>query len=130
MCGLIEAGRRVARGLLLRLAHGEEGALVRRRLPLAELERIDGAEPVLAALTDARLLTASDGEVEISHEALLQEWPRYRAWLEEDRVGRRLHAHLTDASRGWDAGGRDPAISTAARDSPRRLTGPLSIAMS
>ena len=40
-------------------------------LPLAELERIDGAEPVLAALTDARLLTASDGEVEISHEALL-----------------------------------------------------------
>ena len=104
---LDEAGRRVARGLLLRLAHGEEGALVRRRLPLAELERIDGAEPVLAALTDARLLTASNGEVEISHEALLEEWPRYRAWLEEDRVGRRLHAHLADASRAWDAGGRD-----------------------
>ena len=105
---LDQADQRVARRLLLRLAHGEDGALVRRRLPLAELERIDGAEPVLAALTDARLLTASDGEVEISHEALLQQWPRYRAWLEEDRVGRRLHAHLTDASRGWDAGGRDP----------------------
>jgi conflict system STAND superfamily ATPase len=105
---LDEAERRVARGLLLRLAHGEEGALVRRRLPLAELERIDGAEPVLAALTDARLLTASDGEVEVSHEALLQEWPRYRGWLEEDRVGRRLHAHLTESSREWDAGGRDP----------------------
>ncbi len=105
---LDEPGRRVARGLLLRLAHGEDGALVRRRLPLAELERIDGAEPVLAALTDARLLTASDGEVEISHEALLQEWPRYRGWLEEDRVGRRLHAHLTEISREWDTGGRDP----------------------
>ena len=104
---LDEAQRRVARGLLLRLAHGEEGALVRRRLPVAELERIDGAEPVLAALTDARLLTASDGEVEVSHEALLMEWPRYRAWLEEDRVGRRLHAHLTESSREWDAGGRD-----------------------
>ena len=104
---LDEAGQRVARGLLLRLAHGEEGALVRRRLPLAELERIDGAEPVLAALTDARLLTASDGEVEISHEALLQEWPRYRTWLEEDRAGRRLHVHLTESSREWDAGGRD-----------------------
>jgi WD40 repeat protein len=103
-----QADQRVARGLLLRLAHGEEGALVRRRLPLAELERIDGAGPVLAALTDARLLTASDGEVEISHEALLQEWPRYRAWLEEDRVGRRLHAHLTESSREWDAGDRDP----------------------
>jgi WD40 repeat protein/DNA-binding SARP family transcriptional activator len=104
---LDDAGRRVARGLLLRLAYGEEGALVRRRLPLAELERIDGAEPVLAALTDARLLTASDSEVEVSHEALLQEWPRYRAWIEEDRVGRRVHAHLTDASREWDAGARD-----------------------
>jgi WD40 repeat protein/DNA-binding SARP family transcriptional activator len=105
---LDEAGRRVARGLLLRLAHGEDGALVRRRLPVAELERIDGAVPVLAALTDARLLTASDGEIEVSHEALLKEWPRYRAWLEEDRVGRRLHAHLADASRVWVAGGRDP----------------------
>ena len=105
---LDEPGRRVARGLLLRLVHGEDGALVRRRLPRAELEQIDGAEPVLAALTDARLLTASDGEVEISHEALLTQWPRYRAWLEEDRVGRRLHAHLTEISREWDAGGQDP----------------------
>jgi hypothetical protein len=102
-----EPARRVARGLLLRLAHGENGALVRRRLPLAELERIDGAEPVLAALTDARLVTVSDGEVEVSHEALLQEWPRYRGWLEEDRVGRRLHVHLAESSREWDAGGRD-----------------------
>jgi len=104
---LDEAQRRVARGLLLRLAHGEDGALVRRRLPVAELERIDGSAPVLAAMTDARLLTASDGEVEVSHEALLTEWPRYRAWLEEDRAGRRLHAHLTEISREWDAGGRD-----------------------
>ena len=102
-----EAGRRIARGLLLRLAHGEDGALVRRRLRFVELERIDGAEPVLAALTDARLLTVSDGEVELSHEALLQQWPRYRVWLEEDRAGRRLHMHLTESSREWDAGGRD-----------------------
>ena len=105
---LDEPGRRVARGLLLRLAHGEDAALVRRRLPVAELERIDGAVPVLAALTDARLLTVSDGEVEVSHEALIKEWPRYRAWLEEDRVGRRMHAHLTEISREWDTGGRDP----------------------
>ena len=54
---------------------------------------------MLAELTDARLLTVSDGEVELSHEALLREWPRYRAWLEEDRIGRRLHAHLTRRGR-------------------------------
>lgn len=76
-------------------------------MALAELERIDGAKRVFAALTDARLLTVSDGEVEVSHEALLREWPRYRAWLEEDRVGRRLHAHLMSSAREWDARGRD-----------------------
>jgi hypothetical protein len=45
-------------------------------VPLADLERLDGAGPVLGALTDARLLTVSDDEVELSHEALLREWRR------------------------------------------------------
>jgi DNA-binding SARP family transcriptional activator/WD40 repeat protein len=103
-----EAERPIARGLLLRLASGEGGALARRRVPLGELERIPGAGPVLAELTDARLLTVSDGEVELSHEALLREWPRYRTWLEEDRIGRRLHAHLTAAASEWDERNRDP----------------------
>jgi WD40 repeat protein/DNA-binding SARP family transcriptional activator len=104
-----ETERRIARGLMLRLASGEDGTLARRRVPLAELERITGAGPVLAELTDARLLTVSDGEVELSHEALLREWPRYRAWLEEDRIGRRVHAHLTAAASDWDERGRDVA---------------------
>ena len=94
---------------MLRLASGEDGTLARRRVPLGELERVSGAGPVLAELTDARLLTVSDGEVELSHEALLREWPRYRAWLEEDRIGRRVHAHLTAAASDWDARGRDVA---------------------
>ncbi len=104
-----EGQRRIARGLMLRLASGENETLARRRVPLGELERIPGTRPVLAELTDARLLTISDGEVELSHEALLREWPRYRTWLEEDRIGRRLHAHLTAAARDWDEQGRDAA---------------------
>ena len=106
---LDEPDRRLARGVMLRLVSGENGALARRRVPLSELEQIDGAERVVAALTNARLLTTSDGEVEVSHEALLHEWPRYRAWLDEDRAGRRLHAHLTRSAREWEARGRDPA---------------------
>ena len=102
-----EDQQQIARSLLLRLASGEDGTLARRRVPLGELERIPGASPVLAELTDARLLTASDGEVELSHEALLREWPRYRTWLEEDRIGRRLHAHLAAAATGWDERNRD-----------------------
>ena len=104
-----EGERRIARGLMLRLASGEDGTLARRRVPLGELERIPGAGSVLAELTDARLLTVSDGEIELSHEALLREWPRYRTWLEEDRIGRRVHAHLTAAACDWDEQGRDAA---------------------
>jgi streptogramin lyase len=72
-----------------------------------EIEAIPGVEPVLGALADARLVTVGPGAVELSHEALLREWPRYRGWLEEDRVGRRLHAHLRVAAVEWDARGRD-----------------------
>lgn len=105
---LSEPDQQVARNVMLRLASERDGTLTRRRVPVGELERIDGANPVVAALIDARLLTLSDGKIELSHEALLSEWPRYRTWLEEDRVGRRVHAHLTAAAGEWEAQGRDP----------------------
>jgi WD40 repeat protein/DNA-binding SARP family transcriptional activator len=98
-----------ARAILVRMAGvGEGEAVVRRRVPLAELERLpDGAE-VLAALADGRLVTVGDEEAEVAHEALLREWPRLRGWLEEDAEGRRLHHHLGVAAREWNARGRDP----------------------
>ncbi len=105
---LTESERHAARNVMLRLVAEEEGALHRRRVPLAEIEHVDDAERVLTTLIDARLITVGDGSVELSHEALVREWPRYRAWLDEDRMGRRIHAHLIAAAREWDAGGRDP----------------------
>jgi WD40 repeat protein len=105
---LAEPERRVARTVMLRLASERDGALVRRRAPVAELERIGDANPVVAALINARLLTLSDGRIELSHEALLREWPRYRSWLDEDRAGRLLQAHLTAATAEWEAQARDP----------------------
>ena len=100
-----------ARAIVLRLCSGEAATVVRRRVPLAELDadRDDRVARVLAILTDARLVTASDGTVEVAHEALLREWPRLQGWLEEDREGRRLHAHLAAAAREWAARDRDPA---------------------
>jgi DNA-binding SARP family transcriptional activator/WD40 repeat protein len=103
-----DSERRTARRVMLRLVSGEDGTLTRRRVPLKELERVNDAEPVVATLIDARLLTVSDGEIELSHEALLREWPRYRTWLDEDRIGRRLHTHLTAAATEWEARDRDP----------------------
>ena len=46
--------------------------------------------------------------MEVAHEALIQEWPALRGWLEEDREGLRLHRHLTLAAEGWERQGRDP----------------------
>ncbi len=97
-----------ARRLMLRLVdEGEHGAIVRRRLALADLDAELSA--VVAELTEQRLLTVSDGAVEVAHEALLREWPRLRGWLDEDVQGRRLHRRLSDAARAWNADGRDPA---------------------
>ncbi|HEY6888827.1 MAG TPA: WD40 repeat domain-containing protein, partial [Solirubrobacter sp.] len=90
-----EDGRAEARRIMLRLA-GEGD--VRTRVPLAELG--DGA--VLSALARDRLVTIGEGEAEVAHEALLREWPRLRAWLEEDAEGRRLQRHLTQAARDWN----------------------------
>ena len=102
--------RQLARRILLRLAgEGQGETVVRRRVPLAELEgeRDDRVAEVLAGLAQERLLTIGEDQVEVAHEALLREWPRLRGWLEEDAEGRRLHRHLGAAAREWDAGGRD-----------------------
>ena len=73
--------------------------------PLSELA---GADEVVARLTDRRLLTTGDGAVEVAHEALLREWPRLRAWLDEDVHGRRLHRQISDAANAWEADAHDP----------------------
>ena len=104
--------RRVARSILLRLAgEGEGEGVVRRRVPLAELdaERDDRVADILAVLARERLVTIGEGEVEVAHEALLSEWPRLRGWLEEEADSRRLHRHLIHAAGEWQGSGRDPA---------------------
>jgi WD40 repeat protein len=100
----------VAHSAMMRLvAEGSPGTVERRRVPLSELELQSSADvsDVVALFTDRRLLTVSDGTVEVAHEALLREWPRLRRWLDEDQQGRRLHRHLTEAAYDWDRNARD-----------------------
>jgi WD40 repeat protein len=105
--------QRAARRLLLHLADVEVGRPVdlRRRVPLAEILSADDADAAVAldVLVARRLVTVGEGTAEVTHEALLREWPRLAAWLDEDREGRRLHRQLTDAASGWQSEGRDPA---------------------
>ena len=103
--------REVARAVLLRLVAGGGGeAFTRRRVSRSELDADDDERvaQVLEALIERRLLVADDTSVELVHEALLEQWPRLRLWLEEDAQGRRLHLHLTQAASAWEASGRDP----------------------
>ena len=70
-------------------AEGEGEAVVRRRAPLAELD-VGANEDVaraFAVLADSRLVTVSEGTVEVAHEALLREWPRLRAVARGGRAG-------------------------------------------
>jgi hypothetical protein len=58
-------------------------------------------------LIAGRALTASDGAVEITHDALLHSWPRLEAWLEEDRTGHAVRGMLVEAARRWQESGQD-----------------------
>ena len=106
---LSEQDQALARSIMLRLAAGDEAAVVRRRVPVAEFGRTEGADRVLAELVRARLLTVDEGEVEVAHEALLREWPRFTDWLEEGHEERRFRAHLTASAREWAARDHDAA---------------------
>ncbi len=101
-----------ARRVLLRLvASGEGESVTRRRVSLDEfdLERDPAAAAVIDAFTQDRLLTRSDGTVEVAHEALLREWPRLREWIDEDAQGRQLRMHVTQSARQWRDRQDDPS---------------------
>src|ERR671922_1529467 len=103
---------------MLRLTEFGEGTEdTRRRATFHELmlqadaehadERSD-VRPVLNRLAQARLVTLSEETAEVSHEALIREWPRLREWLSEDREGIILHRRLTEAAQEWELLEHDP----------------------
>ena len=103
----LEALRDAFVGPLVRV--NEKGEYVRHPARVDDLPT--KALPILARLTDARLLVTRDeaGQrvIEVTHEALLRKWPRLRAWLDEEReflIGKsRLEAALTDWEKASDA---------------------------
>lgn len=94
------------RRLFLSLVSVEDGHPLRRRISLDQL----GADlhPVAGAFVAARLLTVDDGEVEISHDALLARWERLKGWIEEEAASLLIERRIHIASRLWDEGGRQP----------------------
>ncbi|GAA0428055.1 hypothetical protein Acor_66950 [Acrocarpospora corrugata] len=105
-----------ARRLLVRLVRFGEGTEdTRRKVPVAELlpsaasAQHDDARHVLDRFVHARLLTVDDDGVEITHEALIRAWPRFRAWIEADRTALVVRQQLGEDAVKWQRNKRDPA---------------------
>ncbi|GAA2793839.1 nSTAND1 domain-containing NTPase [Crossiella cryophila] len=108
--GFDQAQQTVAQHLFLRLtALGEGTEDTKRRLYHRELDDHPDTAHVVAALVQARLVTADQDGLEISHEALIRCWPRLHDWLAADREGLRTHRLLTEATDTWESLDRDPA---------------------
>ncbi len=45
--------------------------------------------------------------MDVTHEALIREWPRLSCWLNEDREGLLVHRRLTEAAQEWEELARD-----------------------
>ena len=107
------AQQAIARRIFLELTELGEGAEdTRRSVALADLLPGDpteraAAEAVLDGLYRARLVTADETQAQVTHEALIREWPALREWLKDEREALRLERRLRAAAEEWDGGGRD-----------------------
>lgn len=101
-------GQAVAQRIFLRLLGLTHGAVIRRPVRLEELRDEDG--PVMDAFVAARMLTVSDDEVRISHEALLRHWARLAGWVDEHRAELGSLARLRRAAELWEDSEHDPNV--------------------
>ncbi|MFT4128153.1 MAG: hypothetical protein QM662_18225, partial [Gordonia sp. (in: high G+C Gram-positive bacteria)] len=109
-----------ARRVLLSMTNVDEDGITRRTVPLAELGT--GATGpgvvgrVLETFAAARLVTLTESQAQVTHEALLTAWPRLTEWIDADRERLLLHRRLRALSEPWEASGRsDDLLPSRAR---------------
>jgi len=101
--------RRTARRLFSQLVSlDDDGVATRRRTDHADLVDDDNVAGVVETFVARRILSATEHTVEISHEVLLEAWPRLRRWLEQDQDSLRLRRRIALSAADWDAHGREP----------------------
>src|SRR6476661_6721858 len=94
--------RAMLRDLMLRLvAVSPDGEPIRSRMRRSLVAPDHIRHVLVEQLVAARLLSSDNQSIEIAHEALAREWPRLRAWLDEDVEGQRILRHLTMAADSW-----------------------------
>jgi WD40 repeat protein len=115
---LSDEQQEVAEQIFLRLVSPGEGTEdTRRRARYSELvtvqENRKRVQSVLDAFGKYRLLTfdhdveTREPTIEVAHEALIREWKRLKAWLNESRDDLRLQQMLINSMSEWRAAKRD-----------------------
>src|SRR5262249_4841349 len=106
------AGQDAARQVFLRLVGVDAtGQVTRRRVHRRELRRLELESSTLDEILDRfgehRLLSFDRDEVtrsptvEVAHEAILDQWDRLRAWIDERRADLLQHRRLIEAVEEW-----------------------------
>ncbi|MEU8323981.1 WD40 repeat domain-containing protein [Nonomuraea sp. NPDC048881] len=103
----------VARRLFLRLTQVVPDGHARRTLSLDQVD--DDGRTVLHAFAAMRLVVLGEKAAEISHDVLLDAWPRLGEWLEGDRPGRLLVARMQQQAEDWEQHGRRAELLYPAR---------------
>ncbi|MEM9513366.1 MAG: BTAD domain-containing putative transcriptional regulator [Actinomycetota bacterium] len=122
--GLAPPAQAAAREVFLRLVRVDEHSDdTRRRAGRAELDRLGFPDAVIDSVVTAygsfRLVSfdrepVSRGQtIEVAHEALIREWPRYRGWIDERRESLLVERRLETAAGDWDSGGRSTDLLVA-----------------
>ena len=86
----------------------------RQPVPMSRLRQAGKAntEEVIKLLADndyIRITAAADAVVEVKHESLVRNWPRFVGWIDEKRNDRRQRLALTQAAQQWAKSGKSVA---------------------
>ena len=115
LAGFSTREQTLVRAIFLRLVTPER---TRAMVSLAELREVgqdaDAVEHLVHQLAGARLLIIETGDddaigldaadhvlVELSHESLVERWPRLTRWLDEDQEAVQFRARMQAAAREW-----------------------------
>ncbi|MFF5181823.1 helix-turn-helix domain-containing protein [Micromonospora sp. NPDC000316] len=114
---LSDPDRRLAQRLFVGLVRvQEDGPNTRRRLTLAELDRLaepaprDDLRAVMDRFVTQRLIALDADAVQLAHETLVVAWPRLRMWIEANRRGLLIRQQVGDSAQQWHSEGRDPSL--------------------
>ena len=113
--GLDERGQALARAIMVHLVYvTQTGADVKMRRTRPELLALTDQPTEVQQVVDrfiaARVLVADADSVELIHDAVIEAWPRLKAWIQENRSYSALRQQIEEDAARWEDSGRDSSL--------------------